>query len=273
MTIRSWIKQQQRGMSSRKWSWWTDKLAEWVLRQREQYLTVGEDVLLKTARGALGRDCQLADCYSWTVDFLLRHDLGLQSNSNSKLPKSVRQSVQSFIKVLNLKVCHQSADKCGGVSVGHIECAPPPQVQSHALPLQALGCMDEFPIFINPVRFSKQSRLALQLCSSPEDRPVFDVVLSALADGSFLPPLLFFSGTAAGVPEGFPDNVLLEAQQEGFTDEERLHIWMEKVRTEGYGHDNVTSFDPKQTEPNSKNNKFTGEAADGCRRSLCRLII
>ncbi|XP_028281590.1 uncharacterized protein pogza isoform X2 [Parambassis ranga] len=205
MTIRSWIEQQERGMSNRKWSWSTDKLAEWVLSQREQYLTVGEDVLLKTARGALGKDCQLADCYSWSVDFLLRHDLGLQSNSNNKLPKSVRQSVQSFIKALNL------------------------QVQSHALPLQALGCMDEFPIFINPVRFSKQSLLALQLCSSPEDRPVFDVVLSALADGSFLPPLLFFSGTAAGVPEGFPDNVLLEARQEGFTDEERLHIWMEKV--------------------------------------------
>lgn len=89
--------------------------------------------------------------------------------------------------------------------------------------------MDEFSIFMDLDRFSDQDPSALQLFGSPEDKPVFDVVLSALSDGTFLPPLLFFRGTPSHVPEGFPDNVLLEARQEGFTDQERLRTWINKV--------------------------------------------
>lgn len=89
--------------------------------------------------------------------------------------------------------------------------------------------MDEFSIFIHPDKFNSQDSLAFQLFGSAEDTPVLDVVLSALSDGTLLSPLLFFRGTASLVPDGFPDNVLLEAQQEGFTDEERLQIWIDKV--------------------------------------------
>lgn len=89
--------------------------------------------------------------------------------------------------------------------------------------------MDEFSIFIDPDQFSDQNPSALRLFGSSEDRPVFDMVLSALSDGTFLPPLLFFRGAASRLPEGFPDNVLLEARQEGFADQERLHIWIDKV--------------------------------------------
>ncbi len=89
--------------------------------------------------------------------------------------------------------------------------------------------MDEFSIFIDSDRFSIQDPLAFQLFGSSEDEPVFDVILSALSDGTFLPPLLFFRGTPSHVPEGFPENVLLEARQEGFTDQERLQIWISKV--------------------------------------------
>lgn len=89
--------------------------------------------------------------------------------------------------------------------------------------------MDELPVFIDLDNFSSQSPASFQLYGLPEDRPVFDVIISALSDGGFLPPLLFFTGAAPDIPEGFPENVVLEARAEGFTDQDRLRIWIEKV--------------------------------------------
>ncbi|XP_027891504.1 uncharacterized protein pogza isoform X2 [Xiphophorus couchianus] len=203
-TIRSWIALQQRGLAQRRWGWKTDKMAEWVLNRREQQLSVTETVLLLTARATLGESTQVEDCYSWTIDFMLRHDLGLQTTNNNRL-KSIRENSSSFIQSIYS------------------------QVQKGALPLHCWGCMDELPVFINSDLFSKQLASAFQLFGSPEDKPVFDVVLSALSDGHLLPPLLFFRGTASSIPDGFPDNVLLEAREGGFRDEERLRIWVDKV--------------------------------------------
>uniref|UniRef100_A0A3B5MZF4 C2H2-type domain-containing protein n=1 Tax=Xiphophorus couchianus TaxID=32473 RepID=A0A3B5MZF4_9TELE len=200
-TIRSWIALQQRGLAQRRWGWKTDKMAEWVLNRREQQLSVTETVLLLTARATLGESTQVEDCYSWTIDFMLRHDLGLQTTNNNRL-KSIRENSSSFIQSI---------------------------YSQGALPLHCWGCMDELPVFINSDLFSKQLASAFQLFGSPEDKPVFDVVLSALSDGHLLPPLLFFRGTASSIPDGFPDNVLLEAREGGFRDEERLRIWVDKV--------------------------------------------
>lgn len=89
--------------------------------------------------------------------------------------------------------------------------------------------MDELPVFINSDLFSKQNSAAFQLFSSVEDKPTFDIIISALSDGVFLTPLLFFTGTPPEIPEGFPSNVILEAREEGFSNEERLLIWIDKV--------------------------------------------
>uniref|UniRef100_A0A146P697 Pogo transposable element derived with ZNF domain a n=1 Tax=Fundulus heteroclitus TaxID=8078 RepID=A0A146P697_FUNHE len=203
-TIRSWIALQQRGLAQRRWGWKTDKMAEWVLNRREQQLSVTETVLLLTARATLGESTQVEECYSWTIDFMLRHDLGLQTTNNNRL-KSIRDNSRSFIDAIYA------------------------QIQKGVLPLSCWGCMDELPIFINLDLFSKQDTSAFQLFASPEDEAVFEIVLCALSDGRLLPPLLFFKGTASSIPDGFPDNVLLEAREEGFTEEERLQIWINKV--------------------------------------------
>uniref|UniRef100_A0A3Q2FDU8 Pogo transposable element derived with ZNF domain a n=1 Tax=Cyprinodon variegatus TaxID=28743 RepID=A0A3Q2FDU8_CYPVA len=203
-TIRFWIALQQRGLAQTRWSWKTDKMAEWVLNRREQQLSVTETVLLLTARSTLGESTRVEECYSWTIDFMLRHDLGLQTTNNNKL-RSIQEESRSFILSIYT------------------------QIQRGVLPLHCWGCMDELPIFINLDLFSKQDPSAFQLFGAPEDKPIYDIVLSALSDGSLLPPLLFFTGTASSIPDGFPDNVLLEAREEGFTEEERLKIWIDKV--------------------------------------------
>lgn len=89
--------------------------------------------------------------------------------------------------------------------------------------------MDEFSVFMDWERFSQQNPAAFRLQGSSEETPVFDVVLSALSDGTFLPPLLFFPGTSSHVPEGFPDNVLVEARRDGFSERDHHQIWIQKV--------------------------------------------
>uniref|UniRef100_A0AAQ4PCN2 Pogo transposable element derived with ZNF domain a n=1 Tax=Gasterosteus aculeatus aculeatus TaxID=481459 RepID=A0AAQ4PCN2_GASAC len=208
LEVCSWIQQQERRLSDRKWGWRSEGLAQWVLVQREQQLNLSEGVLLRAARSALGEDSPLAECYSWTVDFLLRHGLGLQTankRQRGRLPRSIRDNSRTFTRSLLT------------------------QIQGRGVPPHCVGSMDEFSIFVDLDQFSNQNPSALRLSGSPTDRPAFDVVLSALSDGTFLPPLLFFRGGASRVPEGFPDNVLLEARREGFTDQERLRTWINKV--------------------------------------------
>ncbi|KAG7225226.1 hypothetical protein INR49_014616 [Caranx melampygus] len=211
LVIRSWTLQHERGLLGRKWSCEMEKMVEELLSQREQQLIMSEESLLQAAREALGEDSQLMDCYSWTVDLMLRHSLSLQTTSTTSsinrapLPKNIRQNIITFIQSLSS------------------------QIQTKGLPPHCLGAMDEISIFIHPDKFNSQDSLAFQLSGSAEDTPVLDVVLSALSDGTLLSPLLFFRGTASLVPDGFPDNVLLEAQQKGFTNEERLQIWIDKV--------------------------------------------
>lgn len=83
-------------------------MAEWVLSQREQQLSVGEDVLLLTAKRALGEDATLADCYSWAVDFLLRHELSLQpadgQRQRGRLPRNIRETSRKFMSSLSTQV-------------------------------------------------------------------------------------------------------------------------------------------------------------------------
>lgn len=94
--------------------------------------------------------------------------------------------------------------------------------------------MDEFFVFIDLEQFSNQNPSAFQLSGSSEDKPMFTIVLSALSDGTFLPPLLFYRGTPSHVPEGFPDNILLEARPGGFTDQDCHRAWISRVcRTRG----------------------------------------
>ena len=104
-------------------------------------------------------------------------------------------------------------------------------LQIQRLPPHCIGSMDEFPIFLDQHLLQEQNPLALKFSGSPEEEPVFHVVLSALSDGSFLPPLVLFRGEPVLLPSGFPDNVLLEARQEAVSEQERLLTWVHKVST------------------------------------------
>lgn len=122
--IRSWSRQQEAHLLERAWHWQTEKLAEWLLTQREQQLSADQDVLLQIARRALGEGSQLTACYSWTVDFLLRHNLAVQPLATGsgrlrtgRLPRNIRDNSYAFVHLLSAQVSNclrRSTTVCAG---------------------------------------------------------------------------------------------------------------------------------------------------------------
>ncbi|XP_029977003.1 uncharacterized protein pogza [Salarias fasciatus] len=149
-------------------------------------------------------DEELLSCYNWTVDFMLRRGLGLDGPPRT-LTRTLRTSSRAFVHTLSS------------------------EIQAGRLPPQAVACLDEFPVFVDQQRYRERDRLALQFCAAGGEPPLLDVVLAALRDGTLLPPLLCFSGFPVPVPPGFPDNVVLEARPHGFTPQDRLSVWVQKV--------------------------------------------
>lgn len=101
--IRSWTERQERSLDGRTPCRGMEKVAEWVLRQREQQLTVNEDILLQSFGAAVGREASLLDRYGWAVDFMLSRGLSLQPRSSSlkkKVPRSFREECRIFIRSL-----------------------------------------------------------------------------------------------------------------------------------------------------------------------------
>lgn len=89
--------------------------------------------------------------------------------------------------------------------------------------------MAEMSLWLDLIQYSRKDPVALQLSGSPGEAPMFSLVLSGLADGTFLPPLIFVGCSLPPLPPGFPDNVLLEARPEGLQDLDLQLTWIRRV--------------------------------------------
>ncbi|XP_061764537.1 pogo transposable element with ZNF domain [Nerophis ophidion] len=195
---------QEQLLSYDEWEW---RVAMWVLTRREQQLQVSKEVLLHTGQIAARGNARAAESYRRVVDFLL-HD-PQPTNKHGHLPRKLLLEVMEKSRTFILSLCSQ--------------------IQSAALLPHCVGFMDELTIYVNVDKFSKQNPAAFSLLGLPGEMPLFDVVLSAMSDGTSLTPMLFYRGEPMDIPAEFPDNVLLEARPGGFTDTLRLHTWIQKV--------------------------------------------
>ncbi|XP_067280916.1 pogo transposable element with ZNF domain isoform X2 [Pseudorasbora parva] len=186
----------------------TDRLVEWMLCQREQQLPVDEANLFDfmSSHGAQNIS------YDTVVDFLLRHDLGLQAfaTSSKLLPDKSQELERSFSSFLKK------------------------QVNSQTFRLSSMGAMDELSIFIDMEQLDEASADSSSMLSAFKlmgtTNPLIEVVFTALADGTTLSTMLFFRGEPLKTDaHSLPDFIILEARPEGFTDEERLQLWLDKV--------------------------------------------
>ncbi|XP_043074022.1 pogo transposable element derived with ZNF domain a isoform X2 [Puntigrus tetrazona] len=185
-----------------------DSLIEWVLCQREQQLPIDESNLFGFISSHGVKDIS----YNSMVDFLLCHDLGLQAfaTSSKSLPYKSQELENSFSSFLKK------------------------QVTSKSFGLSSVGAMDELSIFVDTKQLDEASADLSSMLSAftlmGTTDPLIDVVFTALADGTTLPTMVFLRGEPLKEQaSSLPDFFILEARPEGFTDEERLQLWLDKV--------------------------------------------
>lgn len=184
-----------------------EKLAEWVLTQREQQLPVNEETLFQKAT-KIGRSLEggFKISYEWAVRFMLRHHLTPHARRAvaHTLPKDVAESAGLFIEFVQRQIHNQD------------------------LPLSMIVAIDEISLFLDTEVLSSDDRKENALQTVGTGEPWCDVVLAILADGTVLPTLVVFRGQMEQ-PTNVPDAILLEAKESGYSDDEIMELWARRV--------------------------------------------
>ena len=191
-----------------------ERLVEWVLAQQEQQLPVSyEDLFHKASelRSQANQNSSFRISHEWAVSFMLQHRLGAQTiaNVDRPLPGSMEGDSLRFTDFVQK------------------------QIKLNDLRHSVIGAMDELSIFVDvdcllDTAPLVKKKMAFQFVGS--GRSLIDIYLAILADGTVLPTLVFFKGQLpSGLLRGLPNCVLVEGKAEGFTEEEELDIWIEKV--------------------------------------------
>ncbi|KAJ7428753.1 hypothetical protein WISP_00818 [Willisornis vidua] len=186
-----------------------EKLAEWVLTQREQQLPVNEETLFQKAT-KIGRslDGGFKISYEWAVRFMLRHHLSPQPRRAvaQPLPHGVQDSAGAFLAFVQR------------------------QIRAQALPLAMVAAVDELALFLDLEVLGSDDRKENALQTVGTGEPWCDVVLTILADGTALPALVLHRGRAAGATAApGTANVLLESREDGYSDDEAMELWASRV--------------------------------------------
>uniref|UniRef100_A0A8C0KK02 Pogo transposable element with ZNF domain n=1 Tax=Canis lupus dingo TaxID=286419 RepID=A0A8C0KK02_CANLU len=184
-----------------------EKLAEWVLTQREQQLPVNEETLFQKAT-KIGRSLEggFKISYEWAVRFMLRHHLTPHARRAvaHTLPKDVAENAGLFIEFVQRQIHNQD------------------------LPLSMIVAIDEISLFLDTEVLSSDDRKENALQTVGTGEPWCDVVLAILADGAVLPTLVFYRGQM-DQPANVPDSILLEAKESGYSDDEIMELWSARV--------------------------------------------
>ncbi|XP_036308791.1 pogo transposable element with ZNF domain isoform X5 [Pipistrellus kuhlii] len=184
-----------------------EKLAEWVLTQREQQLPVNEETLFQKAT-KIGRSLEggFKISYEWAVRFMLRHHLTPHARRAvaHTLPKDVAENAGLFIEFVQRQIHNQD------------------------LPLSMIVAVDEISLFLDTEVLSSDDRKENALQTVGTGEPWCDVVLAILADGTVLPTLVFYRGHV-DQPADVPDSILLEAKEGGYSDDEIMELWSARV--------------------------------------------
>nr|XP_033781369.1 pogo transposable element with ZNF domain isoform X3 [Geotrypetes seraphini] len=184
-----------------------EKLAEWVLSQREQQQPVNEETLFQKAT-KIGRSLEggFKISYEWAVRFMLRHNLSPHSRVAvaHPLPRDTEENAQCFIEFVQRQIHNQD------------------------LPLSMIAAIDEISLFLDAELLSSDERKDNALQTVGTGEPWCDVVLTILADGSLLPTLVLFRGQLHQMGE-IPESILLEAKEEGYSDDDVMELWSSRI--------------------------------------------
>uniref|UniRef100_A0A8C5IG25 Pogo transposable element derived with ZNF domain n=1 Tax=Junco hyemalis TaxID=40217 RepID=A0A8C5IG25_JUNHY len=184
-----------------------EKLAEWVLTQREQQLPVNEETLFQKAT-KIGRALEggFQISYEWAVRFMLRHHLSTHTRRAvaHPLPKEIQGNAGAFIEFVQR------------------------QIHAQELPPAMIAAVDEISLFLDAEVLGSGERKESALQTVGNGEPWCELVLTLLADGGVLPALVVSRGCLP-CPTALPKSVLLESKEGGCGDDEIMALWAARV--------------------------------------------
>lgn len=196
-----------------------EALVQWILELRDQQLPVSTDMLKQKALVLIkpGNPSFKASS-GWCQKFYKRHSLVFRQKTSvaQKLPKDLEQQIDRFKSTVR--------DLRAKTDV-------PPEV---------LGNMDETPVYFDMLpgkTVEKKGEKTVKVRTTGSEKCHITAVLTATADGQFLPPMIIFKGKTQRtikklkVPKGF----LVATQEKAWMDDTLMlqyidRIWKPHVR-------------------------------------------
>ena len=210
-------KKRSLNMSPPKWPELENLLQEWVIGQRTAGRAVNTVMIRVEARAIAARLGlqEFAGTKHWCHSFMRRADLSVRCRTSvgQPLPADHQQKIDNFREFVNDQAF----------------CISPHQ----------LGNMDEVPVPFDVVMnrtVDVKGKDNVFISSTGHEKSFFTVVLSVLASGEKLPPLLIFKRKTMPKVK-FPDNVVVRVNEKGWFNNELMKDWIEHVWNKRQHHD------------------------------------
>ena len=193
------------------WPALEDEVAKWVTKQRQDGYIVTRNLIRLHAQ-VLAQKRNVANfsgTNSWCTRFMKRHGLAIRQKTKiaQKLPNDLEEKIVSFQKYL---INARKRDDYELVQIGN---------------------MDETPVWFDmPAARTVESCgvKTVLLKTTGNEKTRFTVVLSCLADGTKLKPMVIFRQKTLP-KDKFCPGVLVHIHPRGWMDEDGVKLWIEKV--------------------------------------------
>lgn len=185
------------------------ELYEWIIDQRSSgYIVTSLHIRLQAQKFC--KDSNFKASNGWTQKFMKRHGLAIRQRTKiaQKLPNDLEEKIASFHTfIIN-------------------------QRKQINFELSQIGNMDETPMWFDlPANrtIDSKGKHTVQIRTTGHEKTHFTVVLSCMADGFKLKPMVIFKRKT--IPKGvkFPPGVVIHCHPKGWMDEKGIILWLNKV--------------------------------------------
>lgn len=196
-----------------KWPVLEENVAEWILENRQNGLIITRNSVrlyaLQWAKKNSSQSENFKASTSWCDRFMKRKNFVLRQKTKvaQKLPKDLEQKLLSFQKFVIDKRKRENYD------------------------LSQIGNMDETPLMFDMIgnkSVETKGAKSVPFKTTGHEKCHFTAVLSCLADGTKLKPMIIFKRKT--MPTGnFPTGVLVHVHAKGWMDENGVKLWIKNV--------------------------------------------
>ena len=195
------------------WPELENELYQWVIAKRQNGYIVSRNTIkiqaLKWSNSNPQTSHNFKASSSWCTRFMERKDLVIRQKTkiSQKLPCELENKITSFQQyIIKLR-------------------------KSHNFPLSHIGNMDEVPLNFDMVAnrtVDIKGRKTIFVKTTGHDKTRFTVVLTCMADGTKLKPMIIFKRKL--MPKiKFPSGVFVHVHDKGWMDEEGVKLWITNV--------------------------------------------